>query len=175
MEEYINIEEYLATDNSNKYTKCTGCPWWGIGILIVSIAILACSLRLVGGDTVKMLLLTLGILGIIVGAALIIACCTGRSYRLKATGQRLKAIKIYIDASDRQKCKDAIVENNPKKLAGVATTASSCTLLQIVCTDDRRYALVQLEEYVPHSFIPVTPVAEMVGEDTANMIVWLKQ
>lgn len=167
MEEYIKIEEYTnANDPNSPITLHKKGPWTGVITLVSGIAVLALSFKIATADAAKMTLLTIGILAAIVGLFMAVLTITAGKSKLvyQPSNSPMKHYRRYINADDRQALREYINSGDLKQLNKIRIENSTCSLLHIYLSKDGQYALMQLDEYIPHSFEPITPVAAFEAE-----------
>lgn len=179
MEDYIKIEEYInnnANDANGIISLRKKSPLAGLITLVCGIAVLLLSLKATMGDTAKMSLLTIGILAILTGFFMAILTLTAGKSKLtyKPTNAPMKHYKRYINADDRQALRECINSGDLKALGKVRIENSTCSLLHVYLSTDGQYALMQLTEYIPHSFVPVTHVAAFDAEQARLVQEFLK-
>lgn len=161
IEEYLNSEPIFEKKKNN--------PLISVLIIVASIVILILSLQMSAGDSVRMLLLSVGILGILVGAGLFIGQCCSSHYEYSPTHSKMKRYHRYIDSDNRQLCRDILSNKDMTKLSGVQTCASSSFMLVFYLSVDKQFGVVQLQEYIPHNFEPTTEV-ETLNTDGVKAI-----
>lgn len=178
MEDYIKIEEYInnnANDANGIISLRKKSPLAGLITLVCGIAVLLLSSKATLGDTAKMSLLTIGILAILTGFFMAILVTAGKSkLTYKPTNAPMKHYKRYINADDRQTLRECINSGDLAALGKVRIENSTCSLLHVYLSSDGQYALMQLTEYIPHSFEPITPVAAFDAEQARLVQEFLK-
>ena len=177
MEDFTAIKEYLDGGNDSRIAKHRKSPLGGIIVFICGIVLLWISLRGQFADTLQMSLLTVGALALLTGFFMIVMTFVSGSgcYTFLPTRAKIKHYSKYINADDRQMLKDMLAEGNFKALPKVRKEVSTGTLLQVYVSVDSSLALLQLEEYIPHSFMPATAVVSMMPEEIPILESWLKQ
>lgn len=179
MEDYIKIEEYInnsANDPQSPIKLHKKSPLAGIITLACGIVVLALSFKITSADAAKMTLLTIGILGTITGLFMAILSITaGKSKPIyRPSNSPMKHYRRYINADDRRDLREYINSGDLKHLNKVRIENSTCSLLHIYLSKDGQYALMQLDEYIPHNFEPITPVAAFEAEQTRYIQDFLK-
>ena len=175
MEDFIKIEEYLNNNSDNNIEKRHKSPLCGILVMVCGLAVLVLSLRCKMSDTLTMTLLTLGAIAALTGMFMaIMAATNGMKYIYVPTGSCLKHYRRYINADDRNMLREMITSGNLSKLSSVRKENSTGTLLQIYVSQDGAYALLQLEEYIPHDFVPITPATAFRNSDAAAILAFVK-
>ena len=102
-----------------------------------------------------------------------ISACGG--YRYKPTGACMKRHRRYVNADDRQKLLEFIHNNDMSQLNQVRKETSTGTLLHAYASSDGAFAVVQVEEYIPHDFVPMTPPTCLEGNAAKKLSEWIKQ
>lgn len=179
MEDYIKIEEYInnsANDPKSPISRRKKGPLAGIIVLACGIAVLLLSLKMPMGDTAKMSLLTIGILAILTGFFMAVLSITTGKCRLiyQPTGSSIKHYQRYINADDRNALRECIISGDLSQLHKIRIENSTRGLLHIYLSCDGQYALMQLDEYIPHCFEPSTPVAAFNAEQARYIQDFLK-
>lgn len=176
MEEYIKIEEYVKNGNDNNIATRRKSPLCGIIVMLCGIALLILSLKCTMGDTLKMTILTLGALAAITGLFMAVLSRTTGSCRMvyNPTGACIKHYRHYINADDRQQLREIINSGSFEKLGTIRKENSTCSLLHTYLSQDGQYALMQLEEYIPHSFEPITAVTAVPAEKVQHVQAFVK-
>lgn len=174
MDNIIKIESYL--DNEARITKQRKSPVLGICILIAGIAVLLVSIKWSLPDAPRMIVLSLGALGALVGFIMAIAACISQdgSYIYQPTHSKLKHYRRYINADDRQLLCDCLSHNQMKNLSMVRQETSTGHLLQAYISADGAFAVLQLETYIPHDFVPATEVVSVMPEEISTVWAWIK-
>lgn len=176
MEEYIKIEEYLKNNTESRVISRKKSPLPGVIVLLCGLAVLIISLKVMLPEALKMTLLTVGALAAITGLFMtVMTLASGDStYIYKNTGSSIKHYRRYINADDRMCCRECLGSGKMDRLGKVRKENSTCSLLHIYLSKDGVFALMQLEEYVPHSFVPVTPVVTVAPEEVAHVVEFVK-
>lgn|SRR5574344_1104929 len=172
MENFLNIEQYINANADKKIVKKSRNPFLGIVLLLAGAACTVLSMKIAMGDALKMAILTLGIFIIIIGMILIIICFSKDSgyYVYTPTGSRMKSYKRYINANDKQRCRDGLATGKVDVLDHITPEVSTSTLVNILLAKDKSCTVLQLDEYIPHEFMPVTEVLILTdNSDTAKV------
>lgn len=175
MEDYTKIEEYMAAGSDSRIIKKTKNPAHGIIILLAGAAVLIVGARFKMPDALQMGLMAIGAIAAMAGGIMLILVavsdCGG--YRFKPTGSCIKHHRRYINADDRQKMLECIRYADMKQIDQVRKETSTGTLLQAYASKDGAFAVVQVEEYIPHDFVPMTPPVCLEGEQAAKLLNWI--
>lgn len=177
MEEYTKIEDYLLLNNDNNIEKHRSTPFSGILLLAGGIILIPLGLHAAMSDIIQMTILTAGTIAALAGLFIVIFNVTSKSshFIYKPTGAKMKRYRRYINADNRQTCRDSITSSHWEAFENIAAENSTGTLLHIYMSVDERFALVQLEEYVPHEFHPITPVTAVTAEGCKSLSKFLKR
>lgn len=177
MEDFTTIKEYLDSGANSRIVKHRKSPLAGIIVFICGVVLLWVSLRTRLSDTLQMSLLTIGACAAITGFLMVVMTYVsgdGR-YIFTPTRAKIKHHSKYINADDRQMLKDMLSDGNLTALPRVRKEVSTGTLLQAYVSTDGSLGLLQLEEYIPHNFMPATAVVTVQPEYIPILESWLKQ
>lgn len=176
MANYTKLEEYMADGNDGRIEKKSKNPACGIAFLVLGIAVLIAGIRGQMSDSAQMALISIGAIAALVGGFLLvmlsISTCGG--YRYRGTGACMKHYRRYVNAGDRQALLDCINHSDMSQLGQVRKETSTGTLLRAYVSKDGAFAVAQVEEYIPHDFVAMTPPTCLEGDAAKNLSAWLK-
>lgn len=92
----------------------------------------------------------------------------------QATGKRIRRSQHFFDNKDKTALRSALADGNPEKLADIRQGDSSGVMLTLYATSDGALTLVQLSEYVPHTYQPASEVYKFSGERGSRMVELLR-
>jgi hypothetical protein len=176
MENLERIENKIQNMKEEQILKVKSNPLGSIGIMILGIIIAILGITVVHSESLSPLLAVAGGATAITGVIYLLMK-TGKNagdYIYESTGKKLKKYNVYIDAHDAKKVISCISNNNFNGLKGIKKTVDSGFLLEMRGTDDGLIFLFQLLEYIPHSFVPSSPVIVLRGEDAKSMLELVK-
>jgi hypothetical protein len=96
-------------------------------------------------------------------------------YVYEPTNKKLKSHKIYINANDRIKMDKFIQDNDYSMLQSIGKEVSSSNMLHLFGTDDGEIFVFQMAEYVPHTFVPASPVVVLRNNEAKNMLEFINK
>lgn len=91
-------------------------------------------------------------------------------YVYKPTKKKLKTHKVYINTADRAKIEQCIECNDFSKIVGMKKEVTSGNMLHLLGTDDGEIFVLQVSEYVPHTFVPASPVVVVRNNDAKSVL-----
>ncbi|MDR1182826.1 MAG: hypothetical protein LBL13_12690 [Bacteroidales bacterium] len=176
MENFERIEEKIQNMKDEKIIKVKSSPFGSIIVIIAGILIAILGLTIFKGASLTPLLVVTGAVIIIVGVIYLVMKTSKNSgdYIYEPTGGKLKKYKIYIDTSNARKMISCITNKDFNGVKTIKKTMDSGCLMEIRGTDDGSIFLFQLLEYIPHDFVPSSPVIVLHGEDAKIMLDFVK-
>lgn len=150
---------------------------WDVVFLALGILMAVVALKLKMADSVVMLLLSTGAIMILTCIVLLVVHSDTHSGNLvyRPTGSKMKTHRCYLAADSRRESEEALRGKDVTALVHLHRENSTSTMLRIEISDDDSCALVQLCEYIPHSFVPMTEVVMFNGADAVKLRAWLRQ
>lgn len=91
------------------------------------------------------------------------------------TGSAVRERTLYFSADDLNRLVDRFENRHGEAAADVRTTAHGGVRMEVLASKDGRFAAVQLFQYVPHLYTPVTPICIYEGDDAAIVTDFLAQ
>lgn len=175
MENYTKLEEYMNSGNDSRIEKKRKNPTCGIAVLLLGLVVLIAGIRCPLSDASQMALISIGAIAALTGGVVLVRLSVSATggYRSKSTGTCMKHYRRYVNADDRQKLLDGIRYGDMSLLSQVRKETSTCTLVQAYAASDGSIAVVQVEEYIPHDFIPMTQPMCLEGETAQILRKWL--
>jgi hypothetical protein len=176
MGNFERIESKIQNMKEEKILIVKSSPLSSIIIMITGIIIVILGITVVHSESLTPLLVIAGGIAAIVGVIYFVMK-TGKNagdYIYEPTGKKLKKYNVYIDPGDARKIISCISNNNFSGIKTIKKTMDSGFLMQIRGTDDGLIFLFQLLEYVPHDFVPSSPVIVLHGEDAQTMLDFVK-
>lgn len=172
METYQTINEYVATQMSDKIARKAMSPLLGILILAIGITMLVMLRTLPMDDVLMSTCLTLGIIALCVGIVLTALCLTKTlwHYVYFPTHSRMKQCKYYLSNTDYQITLEAIRDKKLNLLASLPPIVSSNSALDILYSRDLSIALVQAGRYDSGHFEPETAPMQVSGKVIAKLV-----
>lgn len=176
MEEYIKIEQYLANGNDGNIVKQNKNPMRGLVVMLLGIAVLIVALRSHLPETAQIAFMTLGVLAALAGGIMMVLVCTSEcgGYRFKTTGAKMCHYRRYITANDKQKFVACVNSGDMRPLEQVHKETSTGTLMHAYVATDGSYAILQVEEYIPHDFVPITAPVALDQPNATLLLQWIK-
>lgn len=93
----------------------------------------------------------------------------------KPTNSKLKATTLYFDVHESDALQACIEMKRFEDFKQMKRKKDSGVRVEAMISDDRRFAAVQIAEYVPYSYEAVTPVVCYYGEDAKSFVTSFKQ
>ncbi len=176
MENFGSIEDKIQQIENEKIIKVKSNPLNAIILLIAGIIAIILGVIIIHNETLKLSVVLLGVVIAIVGLIYLLTK-TGKNsfdYVYEPTGKKLKKYKVYLDVNDAKKIFSCINNNNFAGLKNIKKTMDSGHLMDVRGTDDGSVFLFQVLEYIPHDFVPSSPVIVLHGEDAKQMLDFVK-
>lgn len=89
------------------------------------------------------------------------------------TGSVAKELSLFFDLKYLDELSDAVTHNRFGCTSGVKCCGSGNVRMDIMLSQDSKFAAVQLFQFVPYSYMPVTPVRYLTGDDAAAVAAFL--
>ena len=89
-------------------------------------------------------------------------------YLFRPTGSHLQKITVYFDAKESQPLQYCIEEKRFEDLKQLKRQINTGVKLDVMLTGDKKFAAVQLSEYVPYAYEAISPVICYYGEEAKN-------
>lgn len=142
-------------------------------LLLVGAVILYLGTTIESGasDMLSSLLITLGI-GVMVWG-LVAFVSSKECFVYKPTGKVLKKHKVYVSPNQSFRLQQILEGNKYDELKSISQQEQSNLSLDIFCTDDHQYAVMQALEFVPYNDVPTTPAIVCQGEKARLLAVVL--
>lgn len=134
--------------------------------LLIIISILLAIIPICGishAKYVHMGLYMIAVTLLIIGIVLFVVASHNFSYYYIPTGKKLKHHKVFVGNGDIAVIKPDILANKEPNFDKIENKASSGHYLDILGTDDGKYYLIQLIEYIPYDYRTTTPVLTCEG------------
>jgi hypothetical protein len=176
MEKFERIEEKIQNMKDEKIIIVKSNPISSMIVIVAGILIAILGVTIVRGESLTPLLIVTGAVIAIIGVIYLIKK-TGKDsgdYIYEPTGGKLKKYKIYIDSNNARKVISCITNKDFSGIKTIKKTMDSGCLMEIKGTDDGSIFLFQLLEYIPHDFVPSSPVIVLHGEDAKTMLDFVK-
>ncbi|MCL2132500.1 MAG: hypothetical protein FWH36_08670 [Lentimicrobiaceae bacterium] len=173
MESLESLEEKIKNMEDEKIIKKKGNPIYSVVLLIAGVAVIVFGAAVLHGGSLGFLTITSGIV-IAVAGLIYILKNTGIYYVYEPTGKKLKKYKVSLDESDAKKIVSCISSKNFTAVKYMKKVITSGDLIEARGTDDGAVFLFQLSKYVPHNFVPSTPIVVLHGEDAKLMLEFVK-
>lgn len=114
------------------------------------------------------ILMTLGI--IVAGFAVAKLILATHKSVYSATGSTIKAFQLNFPTSQRSQLMTVLESKNAKVLETLETQADYGLQLSVDYSADNRYLSLQLYEYVPHKYEPISTVYHFLDSDAEAML-----
>ena len=171
MERFKLIEEEIKEMESQQIISVKTKPLYWLVLLVVGIVLIVLGV-LIDSEITTPLAVVIGFVAATVGVVFLLRKSV--NYIYKPTGKRLKRYKIYLNPSDAKKVVSCINSNTFSGMKGMKKAMDSGHLIEARGTDDGEIFLLQLLEYIPHDFVPSSPVVVLHGEDAKSVLEFVK-
>ena len=169
------IDDAILNVDTDKIEKKKKSPVKPVALLILGAAILwygANYINTAQSDTLSSVVIMIG-LGI--AAWGIVAFLVKKErYVYKPTGKTLKKHKVYVAANQSSQLYNIIEQNKFDDLQSLTRSGQSNLSLEVFCSEDEQYALLQVMEFVPYNDVPMTPVKICEGTHAKQVAYFLK-
>lgn len=106
----------------------------------------------------------------------IVKFCMGREcYLFQPTGSRLKKTTVYFDNKESLALQNCLEEKKFDRLQQLKRQLNTGVKLEAMIADDRKFAALQVSEYIPYSYEAVSPVICYYGNEAENLAGFLKR
>lgn len=168
----VNIDEAVLDMPRYEISGKKSSPVKSIAAAAAGIAMLAVNYGVPGMAAHENLSATLMLLGGLLafgGAVAVCAAVFGRSVKpvYGPTGERLRRRELFFDKANLGKVRDALEKRDFEALAAIPRSDGSAAVLVVYAPASRAIALMQLQEYVPHSYVPVSETVVLRKEACA--------
>jgi hypothetical protein len=178
MEDFEKIENKIKEMTTHNIVAKKKSPISSIALSLAGIVIIFLgSSKIVRSDIMEMSFMSVGAIVGLYGLAklLIVAQKESVDYVYEPTNKKLKSHKIYINANDRIKMDKFIQDNDYSMLQSIGKEVSSSNMLHLFGTDDGEIFVFQMAEYVPHTFVPASPVVVLRNNEAKNMLEFINK
>ncbi|MCQ4874377.1 MULTISPECIES: hypothetical protein [Odoribacteraceae] len=169
------IDDAILNVDTDKIEKKKKSPVKPVALLILGAAILwygANYINTAQSDTLSSVVIMIG-LGI--AAWGIVAFLVKKErYVYKPTGKSLKKHKVYVAANQSSQLYQIVEQNKFDDLQSLTRSGQSNLSLEVFCSEDEQYALLQVMEFVPYNDVPMTPVKICEGTHAKQVAYFLK-
>ncbi len=132
-----------------------------------AVALLASHLLKNSHQTLSIAALSAGIVMLAWGVYKI-ACCSKREIYLPS-GSEIKKKTLFFDSKQTSLLQEYIHSGNFTPSTLVHTVSNGCIKMEIIRSVDRKFAGVQLLEFEPYYYKPVTPIYYYKGEQAESL------
>lgn len=169
------IDDVILKVDAGKVIKKRTSPIKPLGLLLVGAAILyfgATRINTADSDTFSSIIIMVG-LGIMGWGAMAFIIKKER-YVYQPTGKILKKHKVYVAPNQSSKLYQIVENNKYDDLQSLGHTSQSNLSLEVFCSEDEQYALVQVMEFIPYNDVPMTSVKVCEGTQAKQIAYFLK-
>lgn len=169
------IDDVILTVDETKVGKKKKSPVKPLGLLLVGAIVLwigATHINTAQSDTLSSIIIMIGLA--IVGWGIMAFIIKKERYVYKPTGKTLKKHKVYVAANQSSQLYNIIEQNKFDDLQSLSRSDQSNLSLEIFCSEDEQYALLQVMEFVPYNDIPRTDVKVYEGTQAKQIAYFLK-
>ncbi len=166
------IHQYIENQMSDVVAKKKQNPIPSMLVLAVGIVLLIMMRTSEASDSLRMIMLTVGIICTALGFILTAMNLSGSMWHFfyKPTSCRMKGTKIYLSASDYHTALDAINKNDILAISQLKPQVSGNGALDLLFSTDGACLLLQAGRFEGSRFEPETPVACFQGADALTII-----
>lgn len=157
MANFDYIGDVLVQADGTNIVKKKSSPLKGVLLLAVGGVILYLATAVTTEkDMLSSLLILLGICVLVWSVTVFIA--SKERFIYQPTKQVLKKHVIYVSPNQSFKLHQIIQEGKYEELKNICQSGQSNLSLVIYSTDDKKYAALQAQEFIPYNDVPTTPV-----------------
>jgi len=166
------IHQYIDNQMSDTVAKKKQNPLFGLLILAVGIVMLVLMRAMDAPDSLRMVMLTVGILCTAVGFIATAMNFSGALWHFvyKPTSCRMKDAKLYLSTSDYRTALDAIEASDGSALSRLKPLVSGNCALDVLYSTDGACMLLQAGRYEGSRFEPETAVVCFHGADALSIM-----
>lgn len=168
MENYIEIDTYLGNmENQVIEVKSKSIVGALIIIILSCLLVVVASTPVITNQVASMSLIVIGIITLIYGILKLWSDRTRNKqvFVYQPTNEKMKRISIYVDSKDMLRVQNCIAKQNFAELMQVKKLMTSGHYIDILGTDSGKCYVMQMLDYVPHQFEPVSEVVVLTDEN----------
>lgn len=172
MEKYTDIKSYISENCASDIEIKSKKIVFSLLIIIVSLAVIVISSTSVISDpNISMILIVLAIVGLVYGILRLWGDRTRHKnvFVYLPTGEVMKRYSLYVDSNDMQRVQQCIARGRYEEMTKITKLATSGHYVDVIGTPSGKCYLMQVMDYVPHQFEPVSPVA-ILTEQSAEIM-----
>ena len=169
------IDDVILKVDEGKVEKKKKSPVKPLGLLIVGAAILwvgASHINTAQSDTLSSIIIMIGLA--VVGWGIMAFIIKKERYVYKPTGKAMKKHKVYVAANQSSQLYNIIEQNKFDDLQSLSRADQSNLSLEVFCSEDEQYALLQVMEFIPYNDVPRTEVKVYEGTPAKQIEYFLK-
>ena len=166
------IHQYIENQMNDVIVKKKQNPIPSLLVLAVGIVLLIMMRTLQASDSLRMIMLTVGIICTALGFILTAMNLSGSMWHFfyKPTSCRMKDTKIYLSASDYRTALDAMGSNDSLTISSLKPQVSGNGALDLLFSTDGACLLLLAGHYEGSRFESETPVACFHGADALSIM-----
>jgi hypothetical protein len=167
-----SIEERIKNRTDENIINVKNSPGKAIMLIVAGIALVIISIIGINNESVRIGIVLTGIVLAIVGIGYWFS--NTENYVYEPTGKKLTKHKIFLSPYDAKKMISDINMKNFSNLKEIKKVVDSGYWIDIRITDDGSICLLQIMEYIPHEFVPSSPVVILHDDDAKAILNWVK-
>lgn len=173
MEKFNDIYDDIEVVTKKEVVKKSSISVAAIGMLTIAVLAVAWALNI--EDPNSMLSTFLYTLAVILLIVSVIKFLNGRSgYLFIPTGSRVKKMTLYFDNKESQRLLDCMQNKKFDDLLRMKRQVNTGVKVDAMIAGDSKFAAVQVSEYIPYTYEPVSPVICYYGEDASKFVGFFK-
>lgn len=167
------VDMFSATSKDVIKSRNMKTMLFSLTLLAAGIAMVIISRSMDTTSSMYMFMVTVGILLIVGGFAKLLF--GGRKYIFNTTGSMVRDFSIYFDSRELQTLSYLIETGRFTDLDRLKRTENTGVRLDILMSDDSRFTAIQIYEYIPHQYQPVSPVFRYYDNAAADFASFMKR
>ena len=164
MEKFQDIYDDIEVVTNKEVVKKNQISTAAVGMIIVAAASTLWGMSIEDPNSMlSTFLLTMAVILLIAG---IIKLLMGRnSYLFRPTGSRVKKLTLYFDVKECGALQNCMEMKKFDDLTKMKRQVNTGVKVDAMIAGDKRFAAVQISEFVPYTYEPISPVMCFYGDD----------
>lgn len=143
-------------------------------MLLLGVLVFASTFEITDrSSTLSMLLMVLGTGFFLLGIFRL--CWRSKEVVYMPTGSITKERSIFFDLKHMGKLKEMIEKGHLSVEDGIKSEGSGNVRMDVILSQDNKFAAVQLFQFVPYTYTPVTSIHYYTGNDATNVSAFLSK
>ena len=167
----MDLNEYITTQMSGKIERRGNSPLVPAITALAGISILILAYTSNTNEVIQTTLLTLGFIFTATGLIWSILCISKTLWHFHylPTNSPMRDKTLYLSAEDFRYCSEMLESGNTDTLKTLCPVPTSNSVLRIIYSRDKNFALLQTGRMDTSQMEPSSPVVTLTGANVANI------